>query len=126
MKELFIDTSILIDFFQENIAPETETLIANSEPVVSAITFHELYKFLLNTGKTHLWNDYKNRISRYKIINVDKEVSENAALLGNRFGLSLGDSLIYASAQSCNLKLLTSDSDFKGKPNVILGKKVKN
>ncbi len=124
--ELLIDTSTLIDFFEDNIASETDNLMAESELAISVATFTELYKFLLNNGKPQLWIEYKRKLDNYKIINIDKNISEKAAELSHRFGLSFADSMIYATAQCHHILLLTSDSDFKGKPNVILGKKIQN
>ncbi|MFH0713890.1 MAG: PIN domain-containing protein [Candidatus Micrarchaeota archaeon] len=121
--ELLIDTSTLIDFFEDNIASETEELMINSELALSVATFTELYKFLLNNGKNALWSEYKRKLSAYRVLEVDQNISEKAAELSHRFGFSFADSVIYATALSNGLKLLTSDSDFKGKPNVILGKK---
>ncbi len=122
--ELLIDTSALIDFFEQNSAPETKEILATADLVISAITYGEIYKFLLNRGKTSEWQNIKTKLNNYKIIDATKETSEKAAELSHRFGLSFADSLIYATAIIHDLKLLTSDSDFKGKPNVILGKRI--
>ena len=123
--ELLIDTSTLIDFFSDNISNETDQIMIKSNLALSVATFTELYKFLLNNGRPDLWKKYKNQLENYKIIDVDKNISEKAAELSHRFGLSFADSIIYATALTNDLKLLTSDADFKGKPNVILGKKIK-
>lgn len=124
--ELLIDTSTLIDFLEQNSAPETKEIMSTANLVISVITFGEIYKFLLNRGKPSEWSNIKSKLNNYKIIDVNKEISEKAAELSHRFGFSFADSIIYATALSNDLKLLTSDLDFKGKPNIILGKKLKN
>ena len=121
--EILIDTSVLIDFFEDNISKQTEEQMANYELSISVATLTELYKFLLNHGKGTLWNDYKQKLSAYKIFEVNQEISEKAAELSHRFGLSFADSLIYSTAQCNHLQLLTSDSDFSKKPGIIIGKK---
>ncbi len=121
--ELLIDTSTLIDFFQDNVTKDTDELMKNSELTISVVTLGEIRKFLLNTGRNNLWNEYKQRLLNYKTLDVTKEISENAGALAYRFRLSFADSIIYATALENNLTLLTSDSDFKGKKGVILVKR---
>ena len=121
--EVLIDTSTLVDFFEDNISNETEKLMANSELAVSVATFTELYKFLLNQGKGELWKKYKSALENYLVFDTNKEISEKAAELSHRFGLSFADSVIYATALTNNMKLLTSDSDFKGKKGVLFIKR---
>ena len=124
MKEFLLDTSTLIDFLQGRADNNTKEIMASSELTVSAITFAELYKFTLNNGKANLWPVYKTRLSGYKIIDVTKEIGEKAAEFSHRFGMSLADSLIYATARLNDLELLTSDADdFKGKKGITLTKK---
>ncbi len=119
--EILIDTSALIDFFEDKMAPETERLIINRELAMSVITFGEFYKFLLKIGRTSKWPEYKERLSKYRLIDVTKEISEKAASFSYIYGLSFADSLIYATARLNELELLTSDSkDFKGKKGVII------
>ncbi|MFH1246863.1 MAG: PIN domain-containing protein, partial [Candidatus Micrarchaeota archaeon] len=104
--EILIDTSTLIDFFQGAADIKTKEILSSSELTISVITFGELYKFLLKTGKTKLWETYKSKLEKYKLIEVTQKISERAAELAYMHGLSMADSLIYSTALENNLTLL--------------------
>ena len=119
--EILIDTSTLIDFLQGSADEETKQRLLTSEVAISSITFGELYKFTLKTGKTHLWPIYKQKLYNWNIFDATKEITEKAAGLSHMHGLSFADSIIYATALLNDLELLTSDAkDFKGKKGVII------
>ena len=52
-------------------------------------------------------------MQKTRIINIDFEISLNAAKLNSSFKLPMADSMILASANKVNATLWTQDSDFK-------------
>ncbi len=70
----------------------------------------------------HEGKPYKERLTfieeRSSTINIDKEISLEAATIKASEGLPSLDALIYACAKKVKTKLLTGDHHFEGKTNV--------
>ena len=54
-----------------------------------------------------------------KVIPLDDSIALYAADLSLDYQLALADSIVYATALSHRVKLITSDRDFKGLPQVV-------
>lgn len=124
MTEILLDSSILIDFFQDDVAPDAERYLV-SRFAISMVTYYEVCKFFYQTGRAKDLDFIKQRLKSFGILGVSHAVCEEAARYSNSLGLSVADSIIYATARVNGMKLVTGDNDLKGKPDVIFVKRGK-
>ncbi len=118
MTEILLDTSILIDLFGKHVTDETKEKLRNSRVCISIVSWYEIIRFFYKTGQVkNLWL-VKNRLRQYDLKPLTPDICQKAASASHSENLSMADGLIYASAQANGLRLMTSDSDLKGKPEV--------
>jgi len=123
VKELLVDSSILIDFFQGSLDAETKRLLENRNSSFSAISYFEVCKFFYNVGKTAELVFVKQKLDSMHYFHLTGEICFAAAKISHSIGLSMADSIIYTTARLNDCDLVTSDSDLKGKPGVLFVKK---
>lgn len=126
MANILLDTSILIDHFRLKNKSETifRRLFENKHDLhISILTHTELY-----AGKS-IWEkrvekDYLKKIlSGLKILPLEENISENAGEIKARYGLTLADAIIAATALKHKLELATLNvKDFKR----VVGLKLKS
>lgn len=124
MKKLILDTSILIDHLRRKDRVHTilaEITRAGYEGAISIITHTELY-----AGKS-VWQDESLKMildklcSGFNIIQIDIHLSESAGKIRAYYNLSLGDSIIAATAIENDYELVTlNEKDFKKIPDLKL------
>jgi predicted nucleic acid-binding protein len=81
---------------------------------VSAIVIHELYKYSLSlegreTAKVKIALLKKD----FEVIPVNEQIAEVSAELGQKYKLSMGDSMIAATASTLGAICITDDPHFK-------------
>ena len=116
----FLDTSAWLSyFFAQN--KEVKDIIDSSILLLSSVIsiFEVKKKLILNK----LSNQEVDRIinfvkERSIMIDLTKDICEEAAVISVRNHLHTVDSLIYASALANNAELITGDSDFRNLKNV--------
>lgn len=86
----------------------------NRERYVSTVAVHELYRLtLMREGR----DTAKLRISllkqTFKVIPVDEQIAELSAELRQKYQLSMGDSMIAATAILLNATCVSDDPHFK-------------
>ena len=86
---------------------------------ISAATVAELTKWAIRTGGREARRAAETLISRVPIIPIDEAVAREAGRISASHDCSLGDALIYATAQAQDAKLLTGDPHFKGTKDTI-------
>jgi len=119
---VLFDSWAWIEFFRDGKkADEVEEYIKKPLAIyISAVTVAEVLRYLLSyETKAAAEKSVKFMIHRSVVLHVDTEVAWLAAALKHQHKWGLGDALIYATAQLNKLHIVTGDSDFKGKPNVI-------
>jgi predicted nucleic acid-binding protein len=85
----------------------------NRERYISTVALHELYRLtLMHEGR----ETAKFRISllkkTFKVILVDEQIAELSAELRHKYQLSMGDSMIAATASTLNAVCITDDLHF--------------
>jgi predicted nucleic acid-binding protein len=80
----------------------------------SAVVIHEIYRLALKregreTAKLKVALIEKD----FKVISVDKPIAQLSAELRHKYNLSMGDSIIAATAASLNAVCITDDPHFK-------------
>ena len=87
---------------------------------VSAINLSEIYRwFLLSYTEKEANSALKDIKDRCFIVPVDERIAIVGAKIKHEFKWGLGDSLILATAQSINAKVVTGDPDFQRVPEAI-------
>lgn len=110
-----LDSSAWLAFFADEkkaeifrpIVLDTETLF------VPTICIYEVFKVILRERDESSALFFIVVMQKARIINIDFEISLNAAKLNSSFKLPMADSMILASANKVNATLWTQDSDFK-------------
>jgi predicted nucleic acid-binding protein len=115
-----LDSSAWIEYFADK--PKAERVRPYLEKPdllrVPAVVFYEVYKRALSSFDEDVAKSVVGRLSQSPAISVDRDVALTAAELSLRFKLAMADAMILAVAYSCDAKLVTFDSDFRGIPNV--------
>lgn len=110
-----LDSSAWLAFFADEknaeifrpIVLDTETLF------VPTICIYEVFKVILRERDESSALFFIGVMQKTRIINIDFEISLNAAKLNSSLKLPKADSMILASANKVNATLWTQDSDFK-------------
>ena len=119
---VLIDSWAWIEYFKGSKAGEKarKYIEGKGKTIISAINIAEVYRWILRF--------YNEKIAQEKIdvmkercfiIPVDEEIAIMAAKIKHEEKFGLGDAIIYATAKKENAFVLTGDSDFKDKENVI-------
>jgi predicted nucleic acid-binding protein len=117
MPKRVYDTRFLVEYlysknldFQKRANAEKR----NREKYISAVAVHELYRLTLShEGR----ETAKLRVSlvkqSFKVIPVDEQVAQLSAELRQKYRLSMGDSMIAATAATLNAVCISDDPHFK-------------
>ena len=104
VKALF-DTNILIDYL--NAVPEARDEIARYEgSAVSIITWMEV----LIGARTEVEQATRRFLDGFEVVAVDGPIAERAVLLRQRHRIKLPDAIIWATADTRSLLLVTRNS----------------
>ena len=112
-----LDSSIWISFIIDN--KNSEIIESDKLLLLSSLSIFEIKRKLI---KDKVKNGDIERIiafikKRSSIINVDEKIAEKAAEISSEKNLPAIDALIYSTALSNNLELITLDNDFRSLPN---------
>ena len=88
--------------------------------LVPTVVIYEVRKVLLLRNTKHMADEFISQVLLLDIISIDEDIAMDAALLSIQFQLALAGALIYAASSRRNVKLITSDSHFKGLQGVTL------
>ncbi len=111
-----LDSSAWIDYFigapwSRAIAP----IVRSSEPILlSAINLVEVYGKYLERSESEAEKIKAILLSRCRLVDVNREIALDAAVLKARHRLAIADAIILATARAHGAPLLTFDSDFQG------------
>ena len=87
---------------------------SNREKYVSVITVHEFYRLTLSREGRDTAKLRVAIISQsFKIIPVDEQIAKMSAELRQKYQLSMGDSMIAATAEMLNAVCVSDDPHFK-------------
>lgn len=123
---VLLDSWCWIEYFDGTKAGKkvSEYIKGEDTIFISVINLAEVYKHYLSTHTEKEADDFIYfMLQRCFIIPVEPETALNAAKLDYKKKWGLGDSLIYATAKSHNLKLVSGDPHFKKEKDLVyLGK----
>jgi len=117
MSKRVYDTRFLVEsLYSKNseFQKKAEAEKRNRERYVSAIAVHELYRLTLSREGRET---AKLRVSllkqTFKVIPVDEQIAQLSAELRQKYQLSMGDSMIAATAATLNAVCVSDDPHFK-------------
>ena len=112
MSVLF-DSSAWFAYSADNNKVVGKIVESEVEILISVMSLFEVKRILLKRGANQRILDKTMSFIRYRsrIIDVTKDIAENAADLSVKHELSTADAIIYATALSKNAELITGDSD---------------
>ncbi|MFH0971773.1 MAG: PIN domain-containing protein [Candidatus Micrarchaeota archaeon] len=119
MREILADSSVMVDFLQGSLNTAEKDLLNNSLVSISILTYLEVSEFFYKTGKVKDLEFLKQRLKSFETFPITYEICDEAAKIHHSGKMSLADAIILATARIHNLKVVTSDSDMKGMPEVI-------
>ncbi|MBI4971907.1 MAG: type II toxin-antitoxin system VapC family toxin [Candidatus Omnitrophica bacterium] len=122
---ILIDSSGWLEFFTEGklaslFAPHFKDL---KKIVTPTILFYEVYKTVKRQTTEELATVVVSQMAKTRVLPLTDITTFKAADVSLQHGLSMADSIIYASALLENADLVTSDSDLATLPHVIYYKK---
>ncbi len=91
--------------------------------LVPSISIYEVFKKLLRESGEEYALKVAAHMSQGLVLDLDADLSIEAARIGVERGLPLADSIIYASAARFGATLWTQDAHFKGLPGVVFFEK---
>ena len=111
------DSRFFVEFFyskNETVHRKLEEEKKRKEKYVSAIVIHEVYKLSLaregrETARLRATLMKKN----FKVVPVDDQIAQISAELRQKYGLSMGDSMIAATASILKAVCISDDPHFK-------------
>jgi predicted nucleic acid-binding protein len=116
MNKAVYDTRFFMEFYNSKDPALLEKIRkekSRREKYVSAIAIHELYKLsLANEGKEVAKLKVTFLKQEFKIVPVDSQIAEVSADLRQKYKLSMGDSMIAATALSLNAVCFSDDPHF--------------
>jgi toxin FitB len=111
-----IDSSAWLEYFADG--PNAEHFAAVIESpallLVPSITLLEVFKRISQQRDEAIALQCVAVMQQSTVVDLDAALAIRAASLGQRHGLPLADSIIYATAQSAGAIVWTQDADFEG------------
>jgi predicted nucleic acid-binding protein len=111
------DTRFLAEYLYSkdlNFKKKADVEKSNHDKYISAVTVHELYRITLSREGREM---AKLRVTivkqTFKVIAVDEQVAQLSAELRQKYQLSMGDSMIAATAAILNAVCVSDDPHFK-------------
>lgn len=120
MKKNVVDSSGWLEYFADNqnarfFAPAIENI---KDLIVPSISLTEVFKHVLRQRSEQQAFECIECMLQGTIIDLDIEISLNAAKLGVQHKLPLADSIILATGMAHEAIVWTQDADFEGLPFV--------
>ena len=111
------DSRFFVEFFyskNETVHRKLEEEKKRKEKYVSAIVIHEVYKLsLAREGRETARLRATLMKKDFKVVPVDDQIAQISAELRQKYGLSMGDSMIAATASILKAVCISDDPHFK-------------
>ena len=125
MKGSSYDTRFLIELFYTEEAEAKEKIrrvVVGSRPnFLSTAALSEIYKLTLEKEGRSVAEVRANALARdFRLVDVDREVAVQAALIKHKHGIPFADSLIASTARVLGVPCYTDDPHFRGIEGVSL------
>ena len=120
MRNNVVDSSGWLEYFADskNANFFARSIENTKQLIVPSISIFEVFKHVMRHRSEKEAFECIECMLQGKVIDLDFEISLNAAKLGITYQLPLADSVIYATGLAHNAMIWTQDADFKGLPSV--------
>lgn len=120
MKKNIVDSSGWLEYFaDEKNAKFFASAIENTKDlIVPSISLLEVFKHVLRQRSERQAFESIECMLQGAVVDLDIEMSLNAAKLGVQYKIPQADSIILATGMAHDATIWTQDADFKGLPNV--------
>ena len=118
---IVVDSSGWLEFFMNGALAERYAvyLSKSSKVLTPAVVLYEVFKVLKRDLSEDAALDAAAQMSETEIAPLTDSIAYHAANLSLEHHLAMADAMVYATADSYKVKLVTSDADFKNLPGVI-------
>ena len=119
MKGNSYDTRFLIELYYASelaIKEKIKNVLLVSKPnYLSTAALSEIYKLTLEKEGKDVAEIRANSLAKdFRLVDVDKEIAVQAALIKHKHGIPFADSLIASTARVLRLPCYTDDAHFRG------------
>lgn len=120
-----VDSSGWLEYFADgkNAKFFSEPINNIENLIVSVINLYEVYKKVSKERGERLAKDLTAVMMQARVVNIDQQISIEAARLSSAENIPMADSLIYITARTENAVLWTQDYDLKNLEGVKFVKK---
>jgi predicted nucleic acid-binding protein len=121
-----VDSSGWIEFFTNGplATRYAPFLSAEHEVLTPTIVVYEVYKLIKRERSEEEALVAVSLMQRTRIVPLSEMIALTAADLALEHGLAMADAIVYATARTEGVQVVTSDADFEGLPEVLYyGKK---
>lgn len=88
--------------------------------LVPTTVIYEVVKKLQHTSNSIVVQKFLSHAFRARVIELDATLAIAAAQISVHHKLAMADAIIYATAESVSARLVTSDTDFRDLPGVVI------
>jgi len=117
MHKAIYDSMFFIEFFyskDENLRRKTKEEKGRKEKYVSAVTLHEVYKLSLAREGREVATLRATLMKKdFQVVPVDDQIAQISAELRHKYNLSMGDSMIAATASILKAVCFSDDPHFQ-------------
>lgn len=110
---MVVDSSVWLEILQGGpLAASCRKALARQTVRIPALVLHEVYKKLKSKATEELALETVASLSRYEILDMNRDIALLAADLCLEHEISMADGIVLAHAEILSDKLLTLDNDF--------------
>jgi predicted nucleic acid-binding protein len=118
------DTRFLIELFYTSDTGTKDrirnTLLGSKPNFLSTAALSEIYKLTLEREGKDVAEIRANSLSRdFRLVDIDKDIAVQAALIKHKSGIPFADSLIASTARILDVPCYTDDPHFRGIEGVV-------
>lgn len=119
MKGTSYDTRFLVELFytsEENTKNGIKAILMNSKPnILSTAALSEIYRLTLEKeGREVAEIRATSLVKDFRLVDVDRDIAIQAAIIKHKHGLPFADSLIASTAKVLRVPCYTDDPHFRG------------
>jgi len=117
-----VDSSGWLEYLSEDSKASAfgHYLEIESSVVVPSLVIFEVYKHLARQRGKPLADRFLAQVFHCRVVPLDEMIALAAANASLDHRLGMADSIVYATARSCQAQLVTSNTRFRGLPGVII------
>ena len=113
---IMVDSSGWIEYFTDGpLADEFAPFLENlAEVVTPTIVIFEVYRVIRRQRSEEAATAAVAQMQKTSVVDLDQFLALSAADVSIDHGLAMADAIVYATAQTKGVDMLTSDADFEG------------